>query len=83
MYSVCMCSVHKGLTHNDDGHETGGDDDPVSIAVMSCLTNQDAIEDEVSQTKLEPSSCTREKVRIAVKQGEQQIKQWRHNLMVS
>ena len=50
MCAQCCC------THNEDGHKAGGDDDPVSIAVVSSFPHQNAIEDEVPQTQLEPSS---------------------------
>ena len=46
-------------TYNKYGHKTGGYNDPVTVAVMSCLTNQYTVEYEVSETQLKTTGCRR------------------------
>ena len=44
-------------THDEYSDKARGDDDPVSLTVVSSLAHKYTVEDEVTKTKLEPSSC--------------------------
>lgn len=44
------------ITHNENCHKAGRDDDPVSIAHVCCLPHQHAVEYEVPQPKFETTS---------------------------
>ena len=44
-------------THHKYGHEAGRHNGPVSTAVVGSFAQEKAVEDEVAQTQLHPSTC--------------------------